>query len=162
MESGSPRDRDATALIRRVKRQSSRSRTYYAGANCVPYCIPVKLCGVLSLSLVWACIQSKLQVALHLPSPCTNLCPPSPVEPMPPSAPCCAHDHDCEAADCGPAYSLFKHIDLAKVCVRRGGGLLHPCRVTPHTMMPLCDLLRPLCRAGPLLTGGAAAPSLMY
>ncbi|WIA37737.1 hypothetical protein OEZ86_014615 [Tetradesmus obliquus] len=30
---------------------------------------------------------------------------------MPPTGACCSHDHDCEAADCGPAYSLYKHID---------------------------------------------------
>lgn len=36
---------------------------------------------------------------------------------MPPPAQggCCAHNHDCEAADCGPAYSLYKHIDLPRV-----------------------------------------------
>mmetsp|Transcript_8931 Transcript_8931/g.19060 ORF Transcript_8931/g.19060 Transcript_8931/m.19060 type:complete len:208 (-) Transcript_8931:806-1429(-) len=34
---------------------------------------------------------------------------------MPPSQACCAHDHDCEASDCGPAYSLYKHIDLPRV-----------------------------------------------
>ena len=28
---------------------------------------------------------------------------------------CCAHDHDCEAADCGPAYSLHKHINFSGV-----------------------------------------------
>lgn len=28
---------------------------------------------------------------------------------------CCNHNHDCEEADCGPAYSLYKHIDLHKV-----------------------------------------------
>lgn len=28
---------------------------------------------------------------------------------------CCAHDHDCEDADCGPAWSLHKHIALDKV-----------------------------------------------
>lgn len=35
---------------------------------------------------------------------------------MPPSFKgCCVHDHDCEAADCGPSWSLYKHIDLHKV-----------------------------------------------
>mmetsp|Transcript_14786 Transcript_14786/g.36902 ORF Transcript_14786/g.36902 Transcript_14786/m.36902 type:complete len:210 (-) Transcript_14786:424-1053(-) len=34
---------------------------------------------------------------------------------MPPSKACCAHDHDCEASDCGPAYSLYKHIDMSHV-----------------------------------------------
>jgi hypothetical protein len=33
----------------------------------------------------------------------------------PPTQGCCAHDHDCEAAECGPAYSLYKHIDLPHV-----------------------------------------------
>eukprot|EP00775_Hariotina_reticulata_P003144 gene3144-3421_t len=34
---------------------------------------------------------------------------------MPPvSGACCSHDHDCDAADCGPAYSLFEHIDQHK------------------------------------------------
>jgi hypothetical protein len=36
---------------------------------------------------------------------------------MPAHGATCAHDHDCEGADCGPAYSLYKHIDLHKVCV---------------------------------------------
>eukprot|EP01026_Neomeris_dumetosa_P041413 TRINITY_DN3431_c0_g1_i6.p2 TRINITY_DN3431_c0_g1~~TRINITY_DN3431_c0_g1_i6.p2 ORF type:complete len:118 (-),score=7.06 TRINITY_DN3431_c0_g1_i6:52-405(-) len=27
----------------------------------------------------------------------------------------CCHDHDCGEADCSPAWSLYKHIDLAKV-----------------------------------------------
>eukprot|EP00884_Botryococcus_braunii_P008180 jgi/Botrbrau1/17363/Bobra.0015s0104.1 len=30
---------------------------------------------------------------------------------MPNFQPCCAHDHDCEAADCGPAWSLYQHIN---------------------------------------------------
>ncbi|KAG1670383.1 hypothetical protein FOA52_000143 [Chlamydomonas sp. UWO 241] len=33
----------------------------------------------------------------------------------PPGQACCAHDHDCEASDCGPAFSLYKHIDLPRV-----------------------------------------------
>ncbi|GLI69848.1 hypothetical protein VaNZ11_014565 [Volvox africanus] len=33
----------------------------------------------------------------------------------PPSKGCCAHDHDCEAADCGIAYSLYKHISIDQV-----------------------------------------------
>lgn len=28
---------------------------------------------------------------------------------------CCAHDHDCEAADCGPAWSLHTRITLDRV-----------------------------------------------
>lgn len=34
---------------------------------------------------------------------------------MPQQTACCAHDHDCEAADCGPAWSLHTHIDSARV-----------------------------------------------
>lgn len=30
---------------------------------------------------------------------------------------CCNHNHDCEEADCGPAYSLYKHIDQSHVSV---------------------------------------------
>ena len=35
--------------------------------------------------------------------------------PPPPSGPCCAHDHDCDAADCGPAWSLHTHVRLPKL-----------------------------------------------
>lgn len=34
---------------------------------------------------------------------------------MPAFEGCCAHDHDCEEASCGPAWSLHKHIDLHNV-----------------------------------------------
>ncbi|KAL3135375.1 hypothetical protein ABBQ32_007563 [Trebouxia sp. C0010 RCD-2024] len=34
---------------------------------------------------------------------------------MPPLQGCCAHDHDCEEADCGPSWSLHEHIDLPRV-----------------------------------------------
>ena len=34
---------------------------------------------------------------------------------MPNFGACCAHDHDCEAADCGPSWSLHEHIDMSKV-----------------------------------------------
>ncbi|PNW87136.1 hypothetical protein CHLRE_02g110450v5 [Chlamydomonas reinhardtii] len=34
---------------------------------------------------------------------------------MPPTKACCAHDHDCEAADCGVAYSLYKHVAVDQV-----------------------------------------------
>ena len=37
---------------------------------------------------------------------------------------CCAHDHDCEAADCGPAYSLHKHINFAGVRLPSTSSLL--------------------------------------
>ncbi|KAG2499739.1 hypothetical protein HYH03_002672 [Edaphochlamys debaryana] len=33
----------------------------------------------------------------------------------PPSKACCAHDHDCEASDCGVAYSLYKHVAVEQV-----------------------------------------------
>lgn len=36
---------------------------------------------------------------------------------MPPLQGCCAHDHDCEEADCGPSWSLHEHIDLPRVSV---------------------------------------------
>lgn len=37
---------------------------------------------------------------------------------MPPKTqPCCAHNHDCESAECGVTYSLYKHIDLTHVRV---------------------------------------------
>ena len=28
---------------------------------------------------------------------------------------CCAHDHDCEAEDCGPAWSLHRHVATARL-----------------------------------------------
>ena len=34
---------------------------------------------------------------------------------MPAYQGCCAHDHDCEASDCGPAWSLHEHIDHSNV-----------------------------------------------
>ncbi|CAK0741077.1 hypothetical protein CVIRNUC_001298 [Coccomyxa viridis] len=34
---------------------------------------------------------------------------------MPNFGACCAHDHDCEAADCGPAWSLHERIDQSHV-----------------------------------------------
>ena len=37
-------------------------------------------------------------------------------EAMPNFGACCAHDHDCEAADCGPAWSLHENIDQSHVC----------------------------------------------
>jgi hypothetical protein len=42
---------------------------------------------------------------------------------------CCNHDHDCEAADCGPAYSLYKHIDQGHVRARLGAGGAHSTRL---------------------------------
>ena len=34
---------------------------------------------------------------------------------MPPTTACCAHDHDCEAADCGPAWSLHTKVHADRV-----------------------------------------------
>ncbi|KAK9845719.1 hypothetical protein WJX81_000448 [Elliptochloris bilobata] len=34
---------------------------------------------------------------------------------MPSYQACCAHDHDCEAEECGPAWSLHKHVHLSHV-----------------------------------------------
>ena len=35
---------------------------------------------------------------------------------MPPvDGPCCAHDHDCEAEECGPAWSLHKHVATSRL-----------------------------------------------
>lgn len=35
---------------------------------------------------------------------------------------CCAHDHDCEEAECGPAYALADRIDVARVrCLNAEG-----------------------------------------
>ncbi|KAK9815492.1 hypothetical protein WJX72_004575 [[Myrmecia] bisecta] len=44
----------------------------------------------------------------HLHLPATRM-------PGPPTQGCCAHDHDCSEADCGPAWSLHRHIDLPNV-----------------------------------------------
>jgi hypothetical protein len=42
--------------------------------------------------------------------------------PPPPTAGCCAHDHDCEEAECGPAYSLAERVDLSRVrCLNAEG-----------------------------------------
>jgi len=43
--------------------------------------------------------------------------------PQPPvTAGCCAHDHDCEAADCGPAYALGDRVDAPRVrCLNAEG-----------------------------------------
>ena len=35
--------------------------------------------------------------------------------PPPTSAACCAHDHDCDAADCGPSWSLHAHVASERV-----------------------------------------------
>jgi hypothetical protein len=34
---------------------------------------------------------------------------------MPSNQGCCAHDHDCEATDCGASYSLYKHISPSNI-----------------------------------------------
>ncbi|KAF8058416.1 PITH domain-containing protein 1 [Scenedesmus sp. PABB004] len=59
---------------------------------------------------------------------------------MPPAGACCAHDHDCEAADCGPAYSLYRHIDLAHVrCLNEDveGSCRHVFRAWAARVAPL-------------------------
>ncbi len=43
---------------------------------------------------------------------------------MPPFQGCCAHDHDCEEADCGPAWSLHDHVDTPRVCTMHQQWLL--------------------------------------
>ena len=45
---------------------------------------------------------------------------------MPPFQGCCAHDHDCEEADCGPAWSLHDHVDIPRVCAVYQQLLLKP------------------------------------
>ena len=47
--------------------------------------------------------------------------------PAPVSGPCCAHDHDCEASDCGSAWSLHKHVDLARVSTHSALGIGRSC-----------------------------------
>jgi hypothetical protein len=45
-----------------------------------------------------------------------------PPPPPPPTGGCCAHDHDCEEAECGPAYSLAERVDLPRVrCLNAEG-----------------------------------------
>lgn len=34
---------------------------------------------------------------------------------MPTYEGCCAHDHDCEASECGPAWSLHEYLDHSNV-----------------------------------------------
>ncbi len=91
---------------------------------------------------------------------------------MPAFQGCCAHDHDCEEADCGPSWSLHEHIDLPRVSVLEcmsydrvrhkivyASGFL----MTPYDMkkfadnlygrqrMPLdCDVMRFNCISGSL------------
>lgn len=36
---------------------------------------------------------------------------------MPPDGPCCAHDHNCDAEDCSPAWSLHNHVATARLRV---------------------------------------------
>jgi hypothetical protein len=57
---------------------------------------------------------------------------------MPSFQACCAHDHDCEAADCGPAWSLHQHINLQLVCPSLSQvGVFFP---TSASLLPL-DLI---------------------
>jgi hypothetical protein len=68
------------------------------------------------------------QHRILLPTPrtrCTPAVARRPASPPTDTMACCSHDHDCEAADCGPAYSLYKHIDQGHVscgqpCAARG------------------------------------------
>jgi hypothetical protein len=42
--------------------------------------------------------------------------------PPPTSQGCCAHDHDCEEAECGPAYALGDRVDASRVrCLNAEG-----------------------------------------
>lgn len=57
---------------------------------------------------------------------------------------CCNHTHDCEEADCGPAYSLYKHIDQHHVRPAHNQAYAGPHRsalctthhFTTHTPLP--------------------------
>jgi len=46
--------------------------------------------------------------------------------PPPPSPACCAHDHDCEAADCGPAWSLHTKVYADRVRALNAAPPSHP------------------------------------
>ncbi|KAL6753494.1 DUF1000-domain-containing protein [Haematococcus lacustris] len=74
---------------------------------------------------------------------------------MPPKlTACCAHDHDCDAADCGPAYSLHKHIDLSHVrCLNE--ELAGSCQAV---FRPWAQRLQP---AVPPLRSNAGDPELL-
>lgn len=53
---------------------------------------------------------------------------------MPRTQPCCSHDHDCEATECGVAYSLYKHVNLPQVRALSGvHGMYVP---APHLPPP--------------------------
>ncbi|DBA74816.1 hypothetical protein WJX79_007544 [Trebouxia sp. C0005] len=56
---------------------------------------------------------------------------------MPSFQGCCAHDHDCEEADCGPSWSLHEHIDLPRVaCLNEAtaGSAKHVFRAWPERL----------------------------
>ncbi|GAX83831.1 hypothetical protein CEUSTIGMA_g11255.t1 [Chlamydomonas eustigma] len=64
---------------------------------------------------------------------------------MPTSQPCSAHDHDCSAADCGPAFSLYKHIDMPRVsCLNEAeaGTVVNIFKPWDQRLQPT---VRPLC-----------------
>ncbi|GFR49844.1 hypothetical protein Agub_g11741 [Astrephomene gubernaculifera] len=64
----------------------------------------------------------------------------------PPTKACCAHDHDCESADCGVAYSLYKHISTDQVrCLNE--QVVGSCRTV---LRPWSDRLQPPPAPGPL------------
>jgi hypothetical protein len=44
----------------------------------------------------------------------------------PPTQACCAHDHDCDAADCGPAWSLHTHITSHRVTALNAAAPAEP------------------------------------
>lgn len=48
---------------------------------------------------------------------------------MPPDAACCAHDHDCDAADCGPAWSLHAHVATGRVRALNAAAPVRPTAV---------------------------------
>jgi hypothetical protein len=39
---------------------------------------------------------------------------------------CCAHDHDCDAADCGPAWSLHTHVTAHRVTALNAAAPAQP------------------------------------
>ena len=71
--------------------------------------------------------------------------------PLPVDGACCAHDHDCEAEDCGPAWSLHKHVATARLRALNAAApadaskLLRPWgeRATPASAAPGLGRRRP-------------------
>lgn len=48
---------------------------------------------------------------------------------MPVDTGCCAHDHDCDAADCGPAWSLHTHVAAGRVRALNAAAPARPAAV---------------------------------